>query len=189
MPIKQEFAAGPLTTTDIQQSGGGGLWLPIDKVFEKGNDDPILWERDSVQGYWGIIYSADKDAVDDWFSIHPPPDDDVHFTLGLTSPSFNTITESKGTITIRATVEKERWFQRTGSTSDGEFGILGCGKIFFVTKNWGVPHDILSGSQSQKGAYHFDPLLIVNVNGVQYSGVVSKRFNMYDNNRYDFVFV
>ena len=166
MPIKHETIAGAIDTADIHQFGTGTDRFPIERVFEKGNGDPTIWERAPV-GYWRTCYvhlTASPPFTGDFTNPYPvPPSAEEILALS----SVNVITGSKRDIVVKFTLHEEDW--RTATGAAGSFAMEAMGRGFLITRNWGLPAAIETNGSPAHTIY--SPFSVV-IHGMTYTGYI-----------------
>jgi hypothetical protein len=168
MPIKHFDSGGTVDTSDIYVAGGP----QIDKVFESGNGDPIIWQRSA--GYWGVVYNQ---LTAPFSPLTPPTAAQI---LALTG--INEITGSKRDMAVSFVLNEVDWRAATGHT--GAFPFSASGRAFFITKNWGAPLGMTSSGFDVHEAFNS---FSVTLNGVTYTGVFANGAPpQYDGTAYQF---
>ena len=176
MPIKHVFTTGVLDTDDILLQNGDSTSVPIDKVFEKGDGNPIIWERGRAPiGWYGVIYPATIAEAEQINSELVPAPTSAQFELSIRhgGTSATEITVPKQNITVRPVVNEAAWVESTGLTVD-EFYDWPMGRVFLITRNWGEPEEIITNGMPTK--YTFVPTSNIVIDGVEYFGYVARRF-------------
>jgi hypothetical protein len=155
MPIIHRLGGNSIDTADVQVKP-----LLVDKVFEKGNGDPVIWERTSAPiGWWGIVYPTLEDWTRTMVSGNPfRPGGltaaDIEFSISKGSPTVQELQPPRGNLNVAFAInDTQAWKERIGTPHewydniDDMLSDAAMAMYFVVTRGnmWGLPQIWTSG--------------------------------------------
>jgi hypothetical protein len=182
MPIKHHETAGVEDTSDIQQSGGVDLWLPIERVFEHGNGNPVIWER-APAALWGLYYPTAPGAT----NPHPLLPTGPELVAMNLQGMFEITGSPKPSFVISPANNEADWF----STGTSATFFLATARLFvLVRQGVGTVTDIINEQSQMTQFQSFVEYDGVVMNGTTYNGRVTREtLSIFDGNTPYRVFV